>query len=269
MLYSVFFAPGHLGRNASVGQRTLGRFENAAHDFASIAARGLHRFLERGIPERRTDTETQFLQLPIRRIQAEAVRDRGINLHRLAGNAAPLLRRHVVERAHVVRAIGQLDENHAHIARHREQHLAEALGLRLLAALEFEFVQLGQAVDQFCDLGAELLGQFALGHALVFDHIVQQRCHDRLHIQLPARANLCHGHGMRDVRLAALAVLPEMRFVGKVEGFLHQLQVGRLQIRQLFGQPRNGDDLLARRCRRLRGRAEQMPIGLLQHRIDE
>ena len=264
-----FFAPGHFGRDARVGQRTLGRFQNAAHDLAPIAASRLHRLLERGVPERRANAEAQFLQLPVCRIQAEAVRDRRVNLHRLAGNAAPLLRRHVVERAHVVRTIGELDENHAHIARHREQHLAEALGLRLFAALEFKLVQLGQAVDQLCDFGAELLGKLALGHALVFDHVVQQRRHDRLHIQLPARADLCHGHGMRDVRLAALAVLPEVRLIGEVERFLHQLEIRRLQIRQLFGQPRNGDDLLARRCRRLRGRAEKMPIGLLEHRINE
>ncbi len=119
----------------------------------------------------------------------------------------------MVERTHVVRTVGQLDENHAHIARHREQHLAEALRLRLLTALEFQLVQLGQAVDQFRNLGAELLGQLALGDTLIFDHVVQQCCHDRLHIQLPARADLCHGHRVRDVRLTALTILAEMGLV--------------------------------------------------------
>ena len=43
------------------------------------------------------------------------------------------LRRQVVERPHVVRAVGELDQDDADVARHREDHLAEVLGLLLLA----------------------------------------------------------------------------------------------------------------------------------------
>jgi hypothetical protein len=53
-----------------------------------------------------------------------------------------------VQRAHVVQAVGQLDQDDAHVARHGQQHLAEVLRLRLDLALEFDFLQLGQAVDE-------------------------------------------------------------------------------------------------------------------------
>jgi urocanate hydratase len=48
-------------------------------------------------------------------------------------DAAPVRRRHRVQRAHVVQPVGELDEDDADVLRHREQHLAETLGLRVLA----------------------------------------------------------------------------------------------------------------------------------------
>jgi len=66
---------------------------------------------------------------------------------RLAGGTA--------ERAHVVKPVGELDQDDAHVARHGEQHLAEVLGLRVLGALELDAVELGDAVDQLGDRLAE------------------------------------------------------------------------------------------------------------------
>ncbi|MNR56399.1 hypothetical protein D3C85_1769710 [compost metagenome] len=65
---------------------------------------------------------------------------------------------------------------------------------------------------------------------------------------------------MGDVGLAALAVLAQVGLVGKLEGFAHQRLVGGLQVRELLHQPGDGDDLLARRNRWLRGRAEEVPV---------
>ncbi len=255
-----FLAPGQFGHDAGVGQPLLRGFQDTLDHLAAVAARGLDGFLQRGVAERRADLEGQLLQFAVDRVETETVRDRRIDLHRLQRDTAAFLRRHEVERAHVVRTVGQLHQDHAHVARHRQQHLAEALRLRLLAALEFELVQFGQAIDQFGDLGAEFLGQLALGDALVFHHVVQQRRHDGLHIQLPVRAQLGHRHRMGDVGLTTLAVLAQMGFVGKLEGLAHARQVGRLQVREFLHQPGDGDDLLARRHRRLRGRAEEVPV---------
>ncbi len=45
-----------------------------------------------------------------------------------------LFGRHVVERAHVVQPVGELDEQHPDVGGDGEQELAEVFGLRFLAA---------------------------------------------------------------------------------------------------------------------------------------
>ena len=92
--------------------------------------------------------EREVLQLEVERVEAEAVGDRRVDVERLARDALALRRRHRVERAHVVQAVGELDQDDAHVARHREQHLAEVLRLRVLARRELDLVELGHAVDQ-------------------------------------------------------------------------------------------------------------------------
>ena len=138
----------------------------------------------------------QFLQLAIDVVQAEPVRDRHIDFHGLARDAAPFLRRHRIQRAHVVQAVGQLHEDHAHVARHRQQHLAEVLGLLLDLALELDLVELGQAVDEGGDRRAEALDQLVLLDVLVFHDVMQQRGHDGLCVELPLGADFRHGDRM-------------------------------------------------------------------------
>ena len=71
------------------------------------------------------------------------------------------LRLHVPERAHVVQAIGELDQQDADVARYGDQQLAEVLGLLGLLGDEVELLDLGQALDQGADLLAELLVDLA------------------------------------------------------------------------------------------------------------
>jgi hypothetical protein len=77
-----------------------------------------------------------------------------------------------------VQAVGQLDQDDAHIARHRQQHLAEALGLRCSLLANCDAVELGQAIDQIGHLRAEALDQLLiLVTPGVLHHVVQQRRH--------------------------------------------------------------------------------------------
>jgi hypothetical protein len=118
--------------------------------------------------------ERQVLQLAVGLVQAQAVGNGGVNLQRFGRNAAPFLARHVVQRAHVVRAVGQLDQDDAHIPRHGQQHLAKRLRLVFLAGVELQLVQLGQSVHQFGHGRAKTLDQLGLGDAAVFHGVVQQ-----------------------------------------------------------------------------------------------
>ena len=125
----------------------------------------------------------------------------------------------MVQRAHIVQAVSELDEDDAHVRRHGQQHLAKVFGLGFDQALKLNFFQLGQAIDEGGDGRAEALGQLIFLDVLVFHHIVQQRGHDGLGVKLPVGTDFGHGDGMGNIRFARLADLSQMHLVGKTIGF--------------------------------------------------
>jgi hypothetical protein len=129
-----------------------------------------------------------------------------------------------------VRAIGQLDEDHAHVARHGQEHLAKRLCLIFLARVELQLVELGQPIDQFSHSNAEALDQVCLGDAAVLHGVVQQRRHERGRVELPARAQRRHSDRMGDVGFAAIAQLAQVRRVGKAVGLAHLLNACGVEI---------------------------------------
>ena len=174
--------------------------------------------------------EREVLQLEVERVQAEAVGDRRVDVERLARDPPPVRRRHRVERAHVVQPVGELDQDDAHVVRHREQHLAEALGLRVLARGELDLVELGDAVDHVGDGLAERGLDLDLGDGGVLHHVVQQRGGEPLRVEAPLRQDAGDRQRVRDVRLAGLAELAAMRGVGELERALDERDVRRRQV---------------------------------------
>jgi hypothetical protein len=134
-----------------------------------------------------------------------------------------------------VQAVGELDQHDAHIARHGEQHLAEVLGLRVLGRLEFDAVELGDAVHQLRHRLAEGVGDLVLGDRRVLGYVVQQRRHQRLAIQMPVGQDLGHRKGVRDVRVAGLARLAGVRGLGKAVRLGEAGDVRRLQVAEARG----------------------------------
>src|SRR5260370_15982032 len=76
--------------------------------------------------------ERKVLELPFELADAEAVSERSIDIKRLARDLAAFHLRQRIERAHVVEAVGQLDEDDPKVLRHRHHHLADVLRLLLL-----------------------------------------------------------------------------------------------------------------------------------------
>ena len=97
-----------------------------------MATRLLDRLEQRCMPPRVQILEGQLLQLAVNLVQTQSMGNRCVNLQRFQGDAAGLDGSHRLHRAHIVQTVGQLDQDHAHIARHRQQHLAKRFGLRLL-----------------------------------------------------------------------------------------------------------------------------------------
>ena len=80
----------------------------------------------------------------------------------------------MLERAHVVEAVGELDDDDADVGDHGEEHLADVLGLVVFAVGELDLVELGDAFDDVGDLLAEALFDLLGGDVGVFDGVVQQ-----------------------------------------------------------------------------------------------
>jgi hypothetical protein len=90
-------------------------------------------------------------------VDAEAVSKGREDVERLLRLVDLLLLGHRVQRAHVVKPVGQLDQDHPDVGGHRDHHLSVVLGLLLVAAVERDPRQLGDAVDELGDVVAEPL----------------------------------------------------------------------------------------------------------------
>ena len=95
-----------------------------------------------------------------------------------------------------MQAVGELDEEDADVAREGEDQLAEVLGLFGAVRLEFEAGELGDAVDQAGDLGAECLGQVVAVDSGVFDDVVQQGGGDGADVEAVAGEDFGDGEGV-------------------------------------------------------------------------
>ena len=139
-------------------------------------------------------------------MDAEAVRERRVDLERLLRLSHLGLLALVLDRAHVVEAVGELDQDDAHVLRHRDDHLPVVLRVRLLAGLEGRPGQLGDALDELGDLVAELgLELVEVGLGVLDD--VQERRRQRLLVEVELRAD-CDRPRMVDERPRSCASDP-------------------------------------------------------------
>ena len=203
----VLLAGLDLGGDAGGLQGTPQLLGDARQELALVAAGALERALEHAVALRVERAEAEVLELELHGVQAEPLGERGVDVERLARDGAAPLGRHRADGAHVVQAVGELDEDDAQVAHHREQHLAERFRLRLLAALELDLVELGDAVDDLRDVRPEARRELVLGDRRVFDDVVQDRRHDGVGVDAQLREDLGGGHRMGDVGLARLASL--------------------------------------------------------------
>ena len=147
---------------------------------------------------------------------AQTVGDGGIHLHGLAGFIAALLFRPCITGAHVVQPVAQLNDHHAHIAAHGQQHLAQVFSLQFLNVRELDLGQLGHAVHQQGNFLAKGGFQVVQCSGSVLHHIVQQGRSNALGVHAKIQHQPCHGQRVADIRLAAAAAHPLVGSVGKV-----------------------------------------------------
>ncbi len=117
-----------------------------------------------------------------------------------------------------MQAVGDLDDHHPHVFRHRQEHLAQRLRVRggeSASTRLRNLLDLGGALDEARDIRAETPAQLRCGHVAVLDHVMQQR---RLH-RLRVHAQLGDEAGDRDrvsdVGVAGAALLSFVRVDGE------------------------------------------------------
>ena len=194
--------------------------------------------------------KSQIVQLPLDFPDAQAVRQRRIDVQGFLGNGLALVRGQGVQGFHIVQAVGQFNQHHPDVLGHGHQHFAEAFGVEAVgvfrgmaavgvAAGQAVIVhpgQLGNAVHQFGYFRAEPAAQVGHGNAAILDHIVEQRPADGMAVQVQVGQKGGGGQGMGNVRLAGFAVLPAMATVGVGISLFHQLRRLRGQIAGYLGK---------------------------------
>ena len=232
----VLRAPRDLGRDVDLVELLLQHHRRLAHVLLAVGAPLGDHLLDLLVLARMQRLEREVLELPLERVDTEAMRERRVDLERLARLLELLLLAEVLDRAQVVEAVGELDQDDPQVLRHRDDQLAVVLGLRVLAALELDARQLGDALDELGDLVAELGLHLVEIDARVLDDVVEQRGGERRLVELEPGEDPRHAPRVVDELLARAAHLVGVGARGEIEGAGQQLPVGVGLVRLDLGE---------------------------------
>ena len=171
----LLLAPQHLRLNAGLRQNRADVVGDLGDDVARLPAE-LHEAADDRLARLRVEhAEGQILEFLAHPLHAHPPGERREDVHGLARLARLLLGRQVADRAHVVQPVGQLDQQHPKVLRHRHQELAEVLRLRVLDGGELQVGELGHPVHELRDLVSEAERDLRIGREGVLDGVVQER----------------------------------------------------------------------------------------------
>ena len=169
--------------------------------------------------------EAEVFQFSADLAHAQPVGDGGVDLEGLAGDFLLPVRRQMLESAHVVQAVGQLDEHHADVIHHGQHHLAQVFGLLFFAGGEIDGADFGDAFDDVRDLLAEFLADIDDSHRGVFHGVMQQPGGDGDGVHFHLGQNQRDFQGMDQVGLAGGPALSGMVFLGKLVGLADEFEI--------------------------------------------
>ena len=141
----MFFTAADAAGNARFLQTPVDFRQDLLNHLFAVAARRFDDLFNHAIAIRVERLEAQLFQLDLQVMDTQAMRQRTVDLQSFQRDATTLVWTQRAQRTHIVRAVGQLDENDADILHHRHDHLAEVLSLRLFLVAEGQLIQLGYA----------------------------------------------------------------------------------------------------------------------------
>ncbi len=119
--------------------------------------------------------EGGILQFPLDLLHTQPVGQGRVNIHGLPALEDLFGRGLILHGPHIVEPVGNLDKHHPDVLAHGHEHLPQILHLGLLPGGKIRPGQLGNALHQFGDGGAEELLNFLVGSVGVFNAVVEQR----------------------------------------------------------------------------------------------
>ena len=139
---------------------------------------------------------------------AQAVGQGRVHVHGLARLERPSVGREGRQRSHVVQAVGELDDHHADVLAHGQEHLTQVEGLLLVHRGNLDGGELGHAVNELRDDVAKALAQVVEGRGGVLHGVVEQGGADGVlvHVEVLGQDQR-HLDGVVDVGLARAPLL--------------------------------------------------------------
>ena len=128
----------------------------------------------------------------------------------------------MVQGFHVVQPVGQLDQQHADIARHREDEFLEVLRLRGFFRRELQLVELGHPVDQFGYIRAEANLDVADVDFGILYHVVQKAGDDGHFVEAHVCQKVRDADRMGVISLTGIALLGAVMLHGEVIGLAQE-----------------------------------------------
>ena len=174
--------------------------------------------------------EGQILELPLNRAHAQAVGQGRVHVHSLACLKQATVLAQGGERAHIMQAVGEFDDDNADVLGHGEEHLAQRERLFLVHAVDFDVGELGHAIDELGHRIAKQAGNISKRGLGILDGIVQQRGAHHIAVHLEIGQNDGHLDGMVDVHLTRAALLVAVLLGSKAIGLLHLRKVVLIHI---------------------------------------
>ncbi len=166
-------APLHARLDAVLPELLRQRVFHGAQELLTVHAPRLHccrnLFVAQGVGV----AERQIFQLAAHLAHAQPVRKGSVDVQRLARDRLLPVGLQVLQRPHIVQPVGQLDQHHAHVRHHGQQHLAHVLCLAVFAIGKLDLVDLGYAFDDVRHLVAELFRNLLGGRFGIFHGVVQ------------------------------------------------------------------------------------------------
>ena len=158
----------------------------------------------------------EILQLPFDICDAEAVRQRGVNVQRLLSRAFLVRLGHGRQRAHVVEPVTELYEQDSRVFGHGHEHLAHRRRLGRRPRVERDPLQLGDTVHDLGHHRAKVSLEVGHRQGGVLHRVVQQGGGQRDVVHAEAGQHRGHRQRMRDERFSGPADLALMSALGRL-----------------------------------------------------